>query len=409
MSRLFPPAKDAANPRENKGRCRRSTMTANGRISWSRRRWSGGSVGSDCPVDKLIDEAESAVSVGVRQLCCREATQARSFARGRENLKHLAQLSVGEEQFRRIVESEGQAVLKASESGQLELDWSGQDCLTLTPEGQATTRIYASCDGVLAPVTTQAEKDKRRETVKKWRQETPRKKRGKLQRLPAVKAGSDQRYKQVYVSVLYDQEQSHRLVGVTRHGTPGLERLLRREGERTGLLSAKERAGIIDGAVCLRSNLEVLPLQRMVLDFYHFSEHVGQAGAATLGKETPATRDFLDQVLHTARHEGYEPFFQQLIEWRSPLRGGKRQAADALIGYVAPRQEMICYGECEKKGWDVGSGPMESMCGVTTDRLKGRGRRWDIDNAEAMMALEGLYQSTGLWDRYWADAFLHRN
>jgi hypothetical protein len=79
------------------------------------------------------------------------------------------------------------------------------------------------------------------------------------------------------------------------------------------------------------------------------------------------------------------------------------------IGYVAPRQEMINYDQCEKNGWDVGSGPMESMCGVTTDRIKGRGRRWDIDNAEALMALEALYQSTGLWDRYWADAFHHRN
>jgi hypothetical protein len=51
---------------------------------------------------------------------------------------------------------------------------------------------------------------------------------------------------------------------------------------------------------------------------------------------------------------------------------------------------------------------MESMCGVTTDRIKGRGRRWDIDNAEAIMAIEALYQSTGLWDRYWENAFHHR-
>jgi hypothetical protein len=394
-------------------------VTANGRVSWSRRRWSGGKEASDCPVDKLLDETESAVSVGVRQLCCREGTQARSFARGRENLKHAAQLTIGEELFRQIVESEGKAVLFASESAQLELDWSGKTCVVLTPSGAATTRLYASADGVLAPVTTQAEKDQRRATVKKWRQQTPRTKRGKLKRLPAVKQGSDQRYKQIYVSVFYDQEQNHRLVGVTRHRVAGLQRLLQRDGQRVGLLDAKERVGLVDGAVCLKSTLEVLPLHATVLDFYHFSEHVGQAGVATLGKDTPgaappdpktpASREWLDKVLHTARHEGYAPFFQQLLEWRTPLRGGKRKAADALIGYVAPRQEMICYDQCDRKGWDVGSGPMESMCGVTTDRLKGRGRRWDIDHAEALMALEALYQSTGLWDRYWQNAFHHRN
>jgi len=356
-----------------------------------------------------VDETESAVSVGVRQLCCREGTQGRSFDRGRENLKHVGQLRVGEEMFRQIVESEGRAILLASESLQLELDWSGQECVTVTPGGEATTRMYVSGDGVLAPVTTQAEKDKRRATAKKWRKDTPRSRRGKLKRLPAVRKGSDNRYKQIYVSVFYDQPQAHRLVGVTRHQVAGLKRLLERDGERAGIHKAQERVGIVDGAVCLRSNLEVLPLQAIVLDFYHFGEHVGLAGSATLGPETQAARDWVGKVLHTARHEGYAPFFQQVIEWRSELRGGRRKSADALIGYVAPRQDMIRYDQCDKRGWDVGSGPMESMCGVTTDRIKGRGRRWDIDNAEAMMALEALYQSTGLWDRYWSNAFNHRN
>ena len=114
-------------------------------------------------------------------------------------------------------------------------------------------------------------------------------------------------------------------------------------------------------------------------------------------------------MLHTLRHEGYDRFFQQLLDWRAPLRGHKRRAADDLLQYVAARQEMILYPQCDPIGLDVGSGPIESMCGVTTDRIKGRGRRWDLDNAEAVMALEGLYQSSGLWDRYWAKAFAHRN
>jgi hypothetical protein len=86
-----------------------------------------------------------------------------------------------------------------------------------------------------------------------------------------------------------------------------------------------------------------------------------------------------------------------------------RKAADELISYVASRREMIVYEKCDQHGWHVGSGPMESMCGVTTDRIKGRGRRWDLENAEAMMGLEALYQSTGLWDRYWQNQFAHRN
>jgi hypothetical protein len=357
----------------------------------------------------LVDETEAAVSVGVRQLCVREGTNARSFERGRENLKHAAQIVVGEEKFRQLVEGDGKNVLRLSGNEQLELDWSASQCKTQTPDGGETTRLYASADGVLVPATTQSEKDKRRATVLKNRKVMPRAKRKELKPLGRVKKGSDQRYKQIYVTIFYDQDQKHRLVGVTCKKVKGLKQLLKTDAARVHLRAAHERLGMVDGAVCLRNHLDLLSLNEVLLDFYHLSEHVGEAAGKTLGAETPAAEQWLAKVLHTLRHEGYEPFFQQLIEWRTPLRGGKRKAADELINYVASRQEMIVYEKCDPHGWDVGSGPMESMCGVTTDRIKGRGRRWDLENAEAMMALEALYQSTGLWDQYWQKQLAHLN
>jgi hypothetical protein len=381
----------------------------NGRVELSRRRFGNKDQGSECPSDRLVDATEAAVSVGARQLCCREGTNARSFDRGRENLKHAAQVVVGEDQFRLLVESEGKAVLKASAEEQLELDWSASQCKTQTPDGKEVTRLYVSADGVLVSTTTQSEKDKRRVTVREKRRKLPPQKRQKLRRLGAVKKGSDQRYKQIYVTCLYDQSHDHCLVGVTGKKVKGLKRLLKREAARVHLRAAVERLGMVDGAVCLRNNLDELPLEAILLDFYHLSEHVGEAASKTLGAEPQAAKQWLTKVLHMLRHEGYDPFFQQLLDWRAPLRGNNRRAADDLLKYVTTRQEMILYEKCDPRGWDVGSGPMESMCGVTTDRIKGRGRRWDMDNAEAMMALEALYQSTGLWDRYWANAFAHRN
>ena len=349
------------------------------------------------------------MSVGVRQLCCREGGNARSFARGRENLKHAARIELGEELFRQLVESEGKAVLAASAEEQLELDWSASQCKVQAPDGRQTTRIYASADGVLVPTITQAEKDKRRAKVRDRRARMCRKERLRLKRLGGVKRGTDQRYKQVYVTSFYDQQQEHRLVGVTGGKLKGLKQLLRREAARVHLRAAAERIGVVDGAVCLRNTLENLPLEAIVLDFYHLSEHVGQMAVMTLGGQSEACQQWLAEVLHTVRHEGYEPFFAKLLEQRSGLRGQKRKVADRLINYVALRQEMILYDRCDQHGWNVGSGPMESMCGVTTDRIKGRGRRWDMDNAEAMMALEALYQSSGLWDKYWANALNHLN
>jgi hypothetical protein len=310
--------------------------------------------------------------------------------------------------LRSIVESEGKAVLKASAQEQLEIDWSARDCRAKTPVGEELSRMYVSADGVLVPTTTEAEKHKRRATVQSRRGKMSPEQRRRLARLGPVKKGSDQRYKQVYVTILYDQTQEHRLVGVTRKDHHGLGKLLGREAARVRLRAATERVGLVDGAVCLRNHLENLPLEVVLLDFYHLSEHVNDASRKTLGEKTEAGKKWVHDVLHTLKHQGCEPFFQKLLDWRSKLRGGKRKVADRLLNYVAERQVMMNYTECERRGWDVGTGPMESMCGVTTDRLKGRGRRWDLDNAESLMALEAMYQSN-LWDRYWSNALCNRN
>ena len=42
---------------------------------------------------------------------------------------------------------------------------------------------------------------------------------------------------------------------------------------------------------------------------------------------------------------------------------------------------------------------MRLECKTTTHRVKGRGRRWDSANAEAMMALAALHDSN-LWNQF---------
>lgn len=383
-------------------------LTVNGRIDMRRSRWSAAGQGSHTPLDRLLDQAESVVSVGARELCCRLGIAGGSFARAATNLDRAAGVKMSEEKFRQVVEAEGQAVLAASEHEQLELDFSAAQCKTLTPEGQEVSRIYGSCDGVLAPVTMQVEKDKRRETTLRQRRAKRPVKGRKRRRLGAVKKGADQRYKQLYLTAFYDEEQAHRLVGVTRKDHKGLGKLLGREAARVRLRGADQRIGLIDGATHLRKRMERLPLTALGLDFYHLSGHVHEGRRATFGEQSAAGSTWAGDVLHTVRHEGYGPCWEKLADWRGAQRGGKRKTADALLNYVAQRQEMIAYDEFERQGWKIGSGPIEAMCKATTRRLKGPGMRWDLDNAEAMMALEAIHQSN-LWDRYWTNALCHTN
>ena len=234
-------------------------VSVNDWIKLYRRRYYAAGEGSEHPIDRLVDAVESTVSVGVRKLCCQLGIAGRSFALSVQNLKEAAQVSLSEETFRRVVESEGKAVLKVSKDDQLELDWSAAECKTTTPQGAEVSRLNVSADGVLVPTTTQVEKAKRRATVLAKRQKMPPEKRRALRRLGAVKAGSDQRYKQVYVTCLYDQKREHRLLGVTRKKHRELGKLLKREAARVHLRAADERVGLVDGAVCLRRHLEDLP------------------------------------------------------------------------------------------------------------------------------------------------------
>ena len=104
---------------------------------------------------------------------------------------------------------------------------------------------------------------------------------------------------------------------------------------------------------------------------------------------------------HTFKHDGYEQAWEQLTELRSGLSSRtKKKAIDQLLHYMAERSHLINYPEFREKGWHIGSGPTEAQCGTTTDRIKGKGRRWNPDNALATMALESLEQSHQ-WSTYW--------
>jgi hypothetical protein len=74
---------------------------------------------------------------------------------------------------------------------------------------------------------------------------------------------------------------------------------------------------------------------------------------------------------------------------------------DDLMRYLVERKQKVDYARFRAAGYDIGSGPTESMCKSLSRRLKGIGMRWTGKNAESMIALESLHQSN-LWPRYWS-------
>lgn len=377
-------------------------LTVNGRLRLLRQRWHDGEEGSQSPADAWLDEAERTISEGVREIACRLNQGATSFQSAASNLARAAHLDLNKETLRQLVEAEGKAAQKAMQRGELSPAWSASECRS----EQGATRVYAGCDGVKVPLITEEEKQKRRAKVREKRRRGGR----KCKPLPRLSPGADCAYKDFKVGYLYDETKEHRLVGVTAGNHEAAGRMLRRMGLQVGLAQADERIALIDGAPWIRNQFELHGLVDAIgLDFYHLRENAQKARRVIFGEDSPAGHAWLDTLMHTFKHDGYDAAWDLLASQRAALRSpSKRAAANQLMGYVAERREIIRYPEFQEQHWQIGSGPTEAECKTTTQRIKGRGRRWNSDNAEAMMALAALHDS-GLWPNHWQSLDPERN
>ena len=385
----------------HKGRQPYSLVTVNGRVQLRRIRWHDSQEGSQTPTDALLDEAERTISEGVREMACRLNRGATSFQQTADNLARAAHLKVSKETLRQLIEQEGRAVLEAQRRGELSPDWQASDCRTES----GTTRIYMGADGVMVPLITDAEKKKRREKVWQKRQKSGR----RCRPLPARREGADQQYKEFKVVTFYDENQEHRYVNVTSGDHSVAGRMMQRMAVQIDLKKAEEKIGNVDGSPWIRNEIEFYGLvDALGLDYYHLRDNVQKTRRVVYGEENPAGQDWKKEIMGLVYEQGYEPVWERLLPWRSSLRGTKRQEADRRLGYIAQRRDMIRYPEFRQHGWQIGSGPTEAQCKSSTQRIKGRGRRWDRGNAEAVMALDCL-DSSNAWHLYWSTLDPERN
>jgi ribosome-associated translation inhibitor RaiA len=335
-------------------------------------------------------------------MVCRLNQQSTSFQQAADLLARTAHLDLNKESLRQLVEAEGKAVLRAMQRAELSPPWSAGDCQT----EQNTTRVYAGCDGVKVPLITQQEKHKRRVKTREKRKLRGR----KCKPLPRGKTGADCAYKDFKVAYLYDEAKKHRYVGVSAGNHEAAGRMLQRMSVQIAMPRADERVALIDGAPWIRNQFELHGLVDAIgLDFYHLQENAQKARRGIFGEESAEGRIWLGELMHTVKHDGYDAAWERVNDLRATLRSPtKRAAAKHLLGYMTEREEIIRYPEFRQKHWQIGSGPTEAECKTTTHRVKGRGRRWDSDNAEAMMALAALADS-GLWHQRWQNLDPQRN
>ena len=390
----------------SRGLAARSTLSCNGRVELRRRRFERPDGTADAAaVDDLIDLAGCGVSLAAREMCCRVAVDSGSFARAASNLSRLAGLTLSDEKLRQVVESEGRAVLAWQEQDQLELDFdAGRWKTDATPGKEPVSRAYVGVDGFMLPVVSDAEAAKRHQKARE-RRKTLKRRRGVRRPRLVRRRGADQRYKELKLVTVYDQDKVHRLVRATRRGADRAARVLRQVRDDARLSRADQVVAVTDGAEWIARLVgDNLPgaTTTAVLDYYHAAQHVHQAGRAVFGESNPDGRAWAGGVLKQLLGGPFDALWQTLVDTRSGLRApAKRAALDGLMRYLGQRREKVDYPAFRAAGLDIGSGPTESMCKSLGRRMKGIGMRWTAGNAESMVALEALHQSD-LWSAYWS-------
>jgi hypothetical protein len=376
---------------ESKGRRSIEYLTVNGPVQVRRRVYWNRQKGSVTPVDQWLGMSQSRYSVGVRQLCCREAADS-DFRTAAENLAYVGQLHISHETVRGLVEGEGQQVLKQQRSGTLGPDWTAEDCRSGPNE---PTCMITGADGVKVPLVTEAEKKKRRKGRARRRQGQPKRR--------PMHRGSDLPYKEFKIVAFYDPSKQHQYAIGTSGNHQTLGRLMRQHAGQLQLDHADLAYSVSDGAEWIRRQyrLQLPMLKANILDYYHLRENVTKAGHRVYGQGSLQSQQWREQICGHFLEKGPEPALEQIQALRKTFRAAdKRKALEQLIQFIDVRKEMTQYPQFQAAGCEIGSGPTEAFCKTLTGRLKGQGMRWDKPNAEAMMGLASV-RSSHLWQRYW--------
>ncbi len=174
---------------------------------------------------------------------------------------------------------------------------------------------------------------------------------------------------------------------------------------RCGDDQAEEKIFAADGADwCWEEQATFFSAATGVLDGYHASEHVWDA-AKTIAPQDP--KSWAGPALDQMHDGGGDALLRWLREQHVATNEETACAAlDQLIGYVAERVNRMDYPAYRQRGWQIGTGLIESTCKQLVGlRLKGPGMHWSEQGTLAITALKAT-ELNGDWHSFWKSLVL---
>ena len=192
----------------------------------------------------------------------------------------------------------------------------------------------------------------------------------------------------------------------TLFGQAGLGETLARQAAQVGIGRAERWIALSDGGAGLEDWLRghFGRVDAVILDFFHACEHLGELAKAWHGVGTAAAEKQHAEWADQLKREGGEKMLARLKRLELPAREGLGEVRRATATYFENQAHRMDYPKYVSKGWQIGSGPVESACKtVINQRLKKSGMRWSQAGSDAVCHLRALFMSgREQWDAYWS-------
>lgn len=136
-----------------------------------------------------------------------------------------------------------------------------------------------------------------------------------------------------------------------------------------------------------------------VLDFYHASQHLWDLGRVLHGNDEMAIARWVEPRLHQLRHGQQKRVLAEIAGLKVP-RGKAAAIVKREQSYLATHARRMNYQAIHRRGWPIGSGPVESACRQRQCRFKRAGQFW---TAKGMRHLGALTEArhNHHWDQLW--------
>ena len=178
---------------------------------------------------------------------------------------------------------------------------------------------------------------------------------------------------------------------------------------RLGINQAKQVLLVADGAEWIWQRIPPL-LQRLgcpseslhqLLDFYHATEHLQTFAEAAFTQSTERQAWF-KQARQILKRGGIGDLLDKMQALSRNRRGDRRSIMTSQIGYFTKGQQAgrLNYSQVAARRLPIGSGAIESLIRqVVNLRLKGNGKFWLLENAEAMLHARCQW-AAGTWGNF---------